>query len=101
MSKFIIDESDLNSFLGKPPSISIAEVEGFAVSGDVKQDQELAELQKLSALLDQYEKASHEAGIHKWFVPGTPYGIEHCHKHRAFFDAGADYNERLFLAANR
>lgn len=101
MSKFILDESDLSSFFGTAPSISPKEVEGFSVSDNIESTQELADLQKLAALLDQYEKASHEAGIHKWFVPGTPFGIEHCHKHRAFFDAGADYNERLFLAANR
>ena len=101
MSKFVIDESDLSSFFGNTPSISEKEIEGFAVSGDLKKTQEIAELQKLADMLDKYELASQESGIYKWFVPGTPFGIENCHKHRAFFDAGADYNERLFLAANR
>lgn len=101
MSKFIISEGDLSSFMGNAPSISDEEVGGFVVTGDVRASQELAELQQMSVLLDKLESASHEAGMYKWFVPGSPYGIENCHKHRAFFDAGADYNERLFLAANR
>lgn len=66
-----------------------------------KNQAELVRLARLSVLLDKYNEASKESGIHKWFVPGTPFGIENCPKHRAFFDAGAQYNERLFLAANR
>jgi len=51
--------------------------------------------------IDHYEKLRREAGTDKWFVPGTPFGIENCKKHKAFFDAGADYYERFFMASNR
>ncbi len=101
MSKFHITEDDLSMFIGNAPSVSEKELEGFVVDGDLKKEAELAQLQKLSDLLDKYEQASVTSGMQKWFVPGTPFGIEHCHKHRAFFEAGALYNERLFLAANR
>ena len=66
-----------------------------------KAQAEFDKLLKLAAMMDKYEEISKAAGIDKWFVLGTPYGIENCPKHRAFFDAGAGYNERLFLAANR
>lgn len=101
MNKFDLDDNDLSALIGTVPSISDKEVEGFVVTAGTEQKQELAELQKLVALLDKYEQVSVESGINKWFVMGTPFGIENCHKHRAFFDAGATYNERLFLAANR
>lgn len=66
-----------------------------------KAQAEIAKLMKLAALMSKYEEVSKSAGIDKWFVVGTPFGIENCPKHRAFFDAGATYNERLFLAGNR
>lgn len=66
-----------------------------------KAQAEIAKLMKLAALMSKYEEVSRAAGIDKWFVVGTPFGIESCPKHRAFFDAGAVYNERLFLAGNR
>lgn len=74
-----------------------------AVVTDTKEwrQAEIVRLQKLSNMLQQLEQRSQEAGVNKWFVPGTPYGIEHCPKHRAFFKAGATYNERVFMAGNR
>lgn len=62
---------------------------------------EIAHLQKILSLLNKYNEVTQEAGIHKWFVPGAPFGIENCPKHKAFFEAGAIYNERLFAAGNR
>lgn len=62
---------------------------------------ELARLQRLAALFEEYNKRSMEGGVNKWFVPGTPFGIEHCPKHRAFFAASAKYNEICFMAGNR
>lgn len=103
MSRFSLSEDELNAISGKRDfNLDLSDgVEGFVPSAESTQSAELATLARLSALYDQYEAATREAGINKWFVPGTPFGIEHCHKHRAFFDAGAQYNERLFLAANR
>lgn len=60
-----------------------------------------ASLEKFNTLVKEYSERLAVAGTGKWFRPGTPYGIENLHKHRAFFDAGADFKERIFLASNR
>lgn len=75
--------------------------EAFKVKEEDRSKAEIVELMRLSSMLDKYNEFSKESGVNKWFVKGTPFGIENCHKHRAFFEAGAQYNERLFLAANR
>lgn len=62
---------------------------------------EIGKLQELISTLQRLDKLAESSGIHKWFVPGTPFGIENCPKHKAFFDAGAIYPEREFLAGNR
>lgn len=41
------------------------------------------------------------SGTKKWFVPGSPYSIEHCPKHRLFFDASKYYRQTAFIAGNR
>lgn len=41
------------------------------------------------------------SGFRKWFVSGTPYGIENLPKHKAFFDATLDHPEVYFSASNR
>lgn len=60
-----------------------------------------AEMQMLLTKIKEYEERLLTSGKDKWFIPGTPYGIEVCNKHRAFFDAGRDFKERIFLASNR
>ena len=62
---------------------------------------EAANLQELIGTLQRLDKLAESSGVEKWFVEGTPFGIENCPKHRAFFDAGAKYNERMFMAGNR
>lgn len=62
---------------------------------------EVARLQELISTLDKLDRLSESSGIHKWFVEGTPFSIDNCPKHRAFFEAGAVYNERMFMAGNR
>lgn len=62
---------------------------------------EAANLQELIGTLQRLDKLAESSGIEKWFVEGTPFGIENCPKHRAFFEAGAKYNERMFMAGNR
>lgn len=101
MTKIALNDSDLDGLFGSSPVLDFGGIEGFVPEKDSGKEQELGRLVKLSSLLQQYELATQEAGINKWFVPGTPFGIENCPKHRAFFRAGADYNERLFLAGNR
>lgn len=95
--KLNLEESDLDFI---KPAFDLES--GLApVSNEDRAHAEFNKLMQLAALMEKYEEVSKAAGIDKWFVLGTPYGIEHCPKHRAFFDAGALYNERLFLAANR
>lgn len=92
---------DLSEFMGQGVALDMDSIEGLVPAGGTDSGQELARLSRLRYLLEQYKLASSEAGINKWFVPGTPYGIENCPKHAAFFRAGADYNERMFMAGNR
>ena len=56
----------------------------------------LKEVLELVALIEKQEQ---ERGMFKWFE--NPYGIDTLPKHKAFFDASANYNEICFLAANR
>lgn len=52
-------------------------------------------------LLEEYNQRMADAGTAKWFIPGTPFSIDNCPKHKAFFNAGAKYRQRLFMASNR
>jgi phage terminase large subunit-like protein len=99
---FELGEDDLADFMGHTIDIEDKDVEGLVpqVRGTVPQ-QQLAKLNRLAYLLEQYNQASREGGTNKWFVPGTPFGIDKCPKHAAFFRAGAMYNERTFMAGNR
>lgn len=72
----------------------------YSTSQD-KATNEFQRLAQLSQLLSQYNELSMTSGTDKWFVPGTPFSIDNCPKHKAFFEAGADYNERTFMAGNR
>lgn len=58
-------------------------------------------LATLLRMIQDYEQARLAAGNAKWFDPEGPYPIDVCVKHKAFFDAGSQYPERLFMAANR
>ena len=60
--------------------------------------------QKLAALVEKvkrFEASLREGGTVKWFTEESGYPIESLPKHRAFFDAGAEYSERLAMAGNR
>lgn len=100
-SKFTLSDAQLGEVVGQSVLGNLQGIEVFLPEGERGSEQELASLSKLASLLSQYQSATVQSGVSKWFVPGTPFGIEHCPKHKAFFDAGADYNERLFLAGNR
>lgn len=105
-SKFNLSDNDLKEFLGDS-SLLLQSLDGSIEGLDLGQkednakDAELARLSRLAVLLDQYNEATKESGVNKWFVDGTPFSIENCPKHRAFFEAGKNYNERLFMAGNR
>jgi phage terminase large subunit-like protein len=92
--------TDLQEVMGNSPIIQGIE-EFVPVNNEDTPAAELARLVRLSTLMDEYNLRTQEAGINKWFVPGTPFGIENCPKHRVFFEAGAKYNERTFMAGNR
>lgn len=99
---FEFSDADLHEFMGQSVSIDERAVsEWVPEARESSPQQELAKLNRLSYLLAQYNQVAREAGINKWFVPGTPFGIEHCTKHAAFFKAGSLYNERTFMAGNR
>src|SRR5687768_14585203 len=100
MSRFSLSEDELSAFKGRSIDLPESSIDGLVPTSTSK-GSEMEELLRLSSYFEMLDGAGKEAGTNKWFVPGTPYGIEHCHKHRAFFEAGALYNERLFLAANR
>lgn len=60
-----------------------------------------ADLAALLELLEEEQKREDYSGFHKWFVPGTPYGIDRLPKHKAFFDSTREYRETLMLGGNR
>ena len=91
------DGEDLLDFLGEP-KIFPREVADVPKGGA---DYELAQLVRLNAMFEKYNQMSREGGTGKWFVPGTPFSIDNCPKHKAFFEAGAKYKERTFMAGNR
>lgn len=55
----------------------------------------------LLELIEQAEINEDTSGFHKWFVPGSPYGIERLPKHREFFKATKQYREVLMMGGNR
>lgn len=103
MSKVFDDllGEDLAAYSGLGNSLDLSGLEGLVSEKESAATSEAARLNRLRYLLQQYDKASAGAGVDKWFVPGTPFGIDKCPKHSVFFKAGATYNERTFMAGNR
>lgn len=67
----------------------------------VSNRQDARSLQKLVDMMEKLELAQKETGTQKWFSEDGPYPIHSLLKHKTFFDSGAKYAERLFMAANR
>lgn len=102
MSEFELDDSTLSSLLVTKDFSDDIDLSGVIPgAGRQGKEQNYALMHNLNKLLDEYQKRQETSGMDKWFVPGSPFGIEHCHKHRAFFEAGNKYGQRLFMAANR
>lgn len=57
-------------------------------------------IHQLAVLKAEYDRLRPFSGVAKWFEDG-PFDIDKCPKHMAFFNAGATYPERCFMAANR
>lgn len=64
-------------------------------------NQQTDEMARLARLLEFAEKSKDVSGFHKWFVPGTPFGIDKLHKHAAFFESTRLHRETLMLGGNR
>lgn len=58
-------------------------------------------IKQFLAIAAKYDDALKAAGPSKWFVPDSQFSIEHCPKHKIFFESGSEYNERIFMASNR
>lgn len=100
MSSLILNPDDVRAFMQDLESLPENFDDLIGRGRDPKQA-EADELRQIVRMLESYEEISKTSGVNKWFTPGTMFGIEKLHKHRAFFEAGNDYNERLFMAANR
>ena len=59
------------------------------------------DLLRILELVEQAERNEDTSGFHKWFKPGTPYGIDKLPKHRELFKATKDYREVLMMGGNR
>lgn len=100
MNRLVIDPSEVKAFMQDLESLP----ENFAdLTGQLRNpaQSEAAQLIQIIKTLEAYEEQTKSSGVNKWFAPGTVFGIENLHKHRAFFEAGTKYSERLFMAANR
>jgi phage terminase large subunit-like protein len=68
---------------------------------EVSKTKDANSIKRLLSLMEKYDAALKSAGPSKWFVPGTPFEIDACKKHKLFFKTGSTYNERCFMASNR
>lgn len=75
----------------------VEQIEALIKEGKVDVD----ELQMLVRDLDKLEEYDRNAGLEKWFVPGSEYGIQALPKHAAAIGATKDYRETLVLGGNR
>lgn len=64
-------------------------------------NQQADEMARLARLLEFEEKNRDVSGFGKWFVPGTPFGIDRLPKHAAFFRSTRLHRETLMLGGNR
>ena len=102
--------TDLDSILGALPADFLASLPNVITGEQVVRDlpessdksaglaRDVSRAVELMKLIEDTKKTS---GMDKWFSEGAEYPIAETPKHAAFFAAGADYAERMFLAANR
>lgn len=69
--------------------------------GDKNPTLDARSLAKAVALAEQIKEMESSSGMDKWFDPKGSFPIDSLPKHKAFFEAGKDYPERLFMAGNR
>ena len=91
-------EESLKQFEDQEP---VDQVNGWLenLKSDIKSDEKMdaRSIQKILDLVQQIEAMEREGGTAKWFDPAGPFPISSLPKHKAFFDAGAIYPERLFM----
>jgi phage terminase large subunit-like protein len=90
--------------------LDLTGLEGFQFENDlpvyeansvVKVANSAADIQKILKYYEILKDETKYSGFRKWFVPGTPYGIDKLPKHKAFMDAGNDYFARYLSGSNR
>jgi phage terminase large subunit-like protein len=79
------------------PAQLLEQAKKLLESGDIDPD----ELRELIQVVDKLEEYDRTAGLEKWFIPGSAYGIEKLPKHAAAIKATRDYRETLVLGGNR
>ncbi len=62
---------------------------------------DIGELKDLINVMDQLEEYDRTAGLEKWVVPGSEFGLDKLPKHAAVIKATKDFREILVLGANR
>lgn len=60
-----------------------------------------AKLRRLLSHLRKIENGTATSGTNKWFSEESEFPISSLPKHKAFFDAGSEFSERLALSGNR
>lgn len=97
------------SNLSEDFTASLAQLEGRNAVEEIRNSlpkinanrQDLATIRRVTELIQQIQTMDQESGTQKWFDPDGKYPIDTLPKHKAFFEAGKLYPERLFMAGNR
>jgi phage terminase large subunit-like protein len=94
-SDFLVSLKDIQD---ENKQIEVDLLEGFK-TGPTKLDaRSITRIVDLASQIEAMEKGS---GTDKWFDPHSQFPISTLPKHEAFFKAGLEYPERLFMAGNR
>jgi Bacteriophage terminase large (ATPase) subunit and inactivated derivatives len=105
MSKLILPELPedfISSLGGLETGAGVLEtIRNELASSATSSKQDAQSLKRLLDLMQRMEVEGQESGMRKWYPAEGEYSIFNLPKHKAFFDAGHDYPERLFMAANR
>lgn len=92
------NELDLG-ILGKVTNeLPVHQVQKPKVEGE---DEDIEKLRSMIEFAKRVKQADLKGGFKKWFIPGTPYGIDKLHKHREFLFAGKKYHERYASFSNQ
>ena len=88
-------------FLDSLPALVLGEDITDDLPASTSSNGKARDLSRAVALAKALDGMSRQSGMDKWFSETSAYPIDMLPKHAAFFAAGKDYPERLFLAANR